>query len=136
MKKINEKDKKLIEAAFQQLERNSDYDNSPFSNKASVVLGESGKIYGGINLSLWYGACSEVIAIGNALANGERKLVTIAAAGKDAKGVSQIIVPCGNCRQLMAKHCPNIDIIIFNGKDFVKVKPSELLPYQFVPTSK
>ncbi len=136
MKKINENDKKLIEAAFKQLEKNSDYDNSPFSNKASIVMGESGKFYSGINLSLWYGACSEVIAIGSALASGERNLITIVATGKDASGKPQIIVPCGNCRQLMAKHCPNIDIIIYDGKKYVKVKPGELLPYQYVPTSK
>ena len=136
MKNISQKDKALIKECLSQLEKNSNYDNSPFSNKASLVRAKSGKIYPGINLALWYGACAEVIAIGSAFANGERELDCIVAAGYNDNNKASILSPCGNCRQLMARHCPNIDIIIEIDGKYKKVKVEELLPYGFESTSR
>lgn len=136
MKNISRKDKELIKECFIQLEKNNNYDNSPYSNKASIVRAKSGKIYPGINLALWYGACAEVIAIGSAFANGERELDCIVSSGYDKKNKPVILASCGNCRQLMARHCPNIDIIIEIDGKYKKVKVEELLPYGYEPTSR
>ena len=134
MKKITQQDKLLIKQVFEQLDKNNTYDNAPFSDKACVVCAESKKTYAGINLSLWFGACAETIAIGSAIANGERKLSTIVSAGfiNDKK---EVITPCGNCRQLMARHCPEVDIIINDNGKYIKVKPEELLPFSFTSTT-
>lgn len=135
MKNITKKDEELIKICFEQLKKNNNYDNSPFSNKAAIVRATSGKIYPGINLALWYGACGEVVAIGNAIANGERTLDCVVAAGYDDDGNPQVLSPCGNCRQLIYRHCPNMDIIIsVNGK-YKKVKVLELLPFAFDSTT-
>ena len=130
MKKITKNDELLIQQVFEQLSKNNTYDNAPFSDKACIVFASSKKTYAGINLSLWQGACAETVAIGS----GERKLETIVSAG--FVGTEKVVItPCGNCRQLMARHCPEIDIIINDNGKYVKMKPKELLPFSFTSTT-
>ena len=68
----------------------------------AAVVGESGNVYIGANVeNAAYPStmCAEAVAIGHAVASGERKLESVAVVSPDLPA----IVPCGNCRQLMAE---------------------------------
>ena len=77
---------------------------APYSHLrvGAVVVGETGKVYTGANVeNAAYPStlCAEAVAIGTAVAAGERKLETIAVISPDLKS----IYPCGQCRQRMAE---------------------------------
>ena len=68
----------------------------------AAVVGESGTVYTGVNVeNAAYPStmCAEAVAIGQAVASGERKIESVAVVSPDLPA----IVPCGNCRQLMAE---------------------------------
>ena len=76
---INSKDQKLIDAAIDVIRRNY---SSPRHTVGSAVLCSSGKIYTGVNIECCgYGPCAEPIALGTAISNGEREIMSIVAVG-------------------------------------------------------
>jgi len=122
---IDEKDKELIKAAKEVLQKNY---QEPQHTVGAAVLCSSGKIYVGINVeSCGYGPCAEPIAIGAAFTNGERILERIVAIGKQSEP-HVIIPPCGNCRQLIYNYAPECMVILSQKNNIVKVKIKELLP--------
>ena len=67
----------------------------------AALLAASGQIYTGCNFenaSFGAGICAERVALGAALAAGERKFEAIAVSGGD-----EAITPCGICRQALAE---------------------------------
>jgi len=68
----------------------------------AAVEGETGTVYTGANVeNAAYPStlCAEAVAIGQAVASGERKLRTVAVASPDLPS----IFPCGQCRQRMSE---------------------------------
>ena len=89
---------------------------------------ESGKIYTGVDIAGVHGACAEVIALGTAKASGETSFNTLVAVGGEGPG--KIQPPCGNCRQLLLEHCPQLEVILQMEQGGAKrVGVGELLPY-------
>ena len=91
----------------------------PFSNfpVGAALLGASGRIYQGVNvenISFGLTNCAERVAIGTAVAAGERVFTAIAVVSRG--GVS----PCGACRQVLAEFNPNLPIIMVDS-----LKPGE-----------
>ena len=88
----------------------------------------NGSIYKGINCDGIHGTCAEYVAIGSAIADGQKQFDTIVAVHDNVKNF--VIPPCGNCRQMMMKYCPDVKVILNdeNG-ELIKVKASDLLPY-------
>jgi cytidine deaminase len=122
---IDEKDKELIKAAKEVLQKNY---TEPQHTVGAAVLCSSGKIYVGIDIeSCGYGPCAEPIAIGAAFTNGERTIERIVAVG-GASEPYKIIPPCGNCRQLIYNYAPECMVILSHKNSIVKVKVKELLP--------
>jgi cytidine deaminase len=81
---------------------------SHFAVGAAVQTG-SGKIFKGCNvenISLRLTLCAEEVAIGAAVASGNKDLIAIAVVA-DSK---QPVMPCGACRQLLAEFNPSIEI--------------------------
>ena len=122
---IDSKDQKLIDTAIEVIQRNY---SSPRHTVGAAVLCSSGKIYTGINIeSCGYGPCAEPIAIGSAISNGEREIISIVAVGIEGDAYP-VMSPCGNCRQILFDYAPECMVIIANGSKIVKVKARNLLP--------
>ncbi len=97
----------------------------------AALLTENGKVYLGGNIessSYSLAICAERTALFKAISEGERKFKAIAVASDD----KNFCPPCGSCRQVINDLCGNIDVIMINEKEELKVKKvSELLPLPF-----
>lgn len=120
---------KLIEMARQA--RENAY--APYSNYrvGAALLAKSGKIYVGCNFenaSFGAGICAERVALGAAVAAGEREFEAVACVGADSK-----ITPCGICRQALSEfgdmsvYCSGPD----TDSEVREYTLSELLPHAF-----
>ncbi len=97
----------------------------------AALLTENGKVYLGGNIetsSYSLTICAERTAIFKAISEGERNFKSIAIASDD----KNFCPPCGSCRQVISDLCGNIDVVMINHQDELKiVKLSELLPLPF-----
>lgn len=97
----------------------------------AALLTDGGGIYTGCNVeNASYGAtmCAERVALGAALAAGQRSLRAIAVV-TDAEEPSP---PCGICRQSLAEFAPDLPVIMVNLEGRRRVVPlSRLLPGAF-----
>jgi cytidine deaminase len=103
---------------------------APYSRFAvgAAVQCRSGTIYVGTNIeNISYGltVCAERIAIGSAVAAGEREFVAIAVVADTVEP----IVPCGACRQFLAEFAPDLIIVSATLRGDQKIENlSHLLP--------
>ena len=103
---------------------------APYSKFAvgAAVQCKSGAIFAGSNIeNISYGLtiCAERIAIGSAVAAGEREFVAIAVAAD----TTEPIVPCGACRQFLAEFSPDLIIVSATLRGDRKIENlSRLLP--------
>ena len=106
---------------------------APYSKFAvgAAVQCKSGALFAGSNIeNISYGLtiCAERIAIGSAVAAGEREFVAIAMVADTIEP----IVPCGACRQFLAEFCPDLIIVSATlGGNRTIDKLSRLLPDPF-----
>ena len=103
---------------------------APYSKFAvgAAVQCKSGAIFAGSNIeNISYGLtiCAERMAIGSAVAAGEREFVAIAVAADTIEP----IVPCGACRQFLAEFSPDLIIVSATLRGDRKIENlSHLLP--------
>jgi len=72
--------------------------------------------------------CAERTAVFKAVSEGERNFKAIAVASDHP----DFITPCGACRQVLSDLCGDIDVVMVNqGNELKILKVSELLPYPF-----
>jgi cytidine deaminase len=108
--------------------RNQAY--APYSKFAvgAAVQGKSGAVFVGSNVeNVSYGLtiCAEQIAIGSAVAAGEREFAAIAVVAD----TTDPIVPCGACRQFLAEFAPDLIIVSATMRGAQKIENlSHLLP--------
>lgn len=110
---------------------------SPYSKfrVGAVVVADDGRTYTGANIeNAAYPSsnCGEATAIHSAVADGVRKIDTIAVACIDAADV-QGAYPCGRCRQIMAEF--DVDRVIVAGREGSEIREhtlDELLPNRFI----
>ena len=91
------------------------YSNFPVG---AALRGKSGRIYQGVNVenaSFGLTNCAERVAIGTAVASGEKEFTAIAVASRTG------VTPCGACRQVLAEFAPNLEIVMVDS-----LKPSEI----------
>lgn len=98
----------------------------------ACVLYCGGSVYSSLHLDNdGFDICAEPIALSNALYKQETqfdKIVSVFWNG-DNSCEPKIVSPCGNCRQIMAEHTPDLEVILLNKNgDIIKKKASELLP--------
>ncbi len=116
----------LVAAAFECLHRNFTPEKHTVG---AAVRTASGKIYTGMNIKVCaYGPCAETIAVGSALSAGDRELRTIVAV-RNKDGVSELLPPCGNCRQLLIDYGPGCVVLMpGGGEPVVRQTIRELMP--------
>jgi cytidine deaminase len=110
---------------------------APFSefHVGAALLGRNGKIYTGCNIeNSSYGLtiCAERTAIFRAYAEGVTNFRAIAVASDDDK----FTPPCGACRQVLLDLAGNIDFVMIDSKNKLKiVKLKSLLPMAFTASN-
>lgn len=108
---------------------------TPYSKFAvgACVLTDTDNIYTGCNFenaSFGLTICAERNAIGNAIANGEKKVKAIAIYSP----MQDNCTPCGACRQVLHEFCDNdedLDIIVKFGNELKIYTLKDLLPESF-----
>lgn len=128
MKKLLKEDFDLIEKAKQIIHKNYDKKNNNHTVGAALRC-KNGNIYVGVNVYTLHGACAEMIALGNAITNGEREFDCIVAVR--LYDGDKVLSPCGNCRQLLIDYMSNCDVIISADTELVKVEAKSLLPHAY-----
>ncbi len=123
--------KKLIEKAVAILPNSyAPYSKYPVG---AAVLTASGKVYQGVNIenaAYPSSICAERSAIFNAVSDGERHIIGIAVATRNAGS------PCGACRQVMREFGgKDLPVLIVNeqGELVEETNLLELLPRSFGP---
>lgn len=126
--------KELVKAAFDAMQKAY----APYSSYkvGAALLGKSGKVYSGCNVeNAAYGPtnCAERTAFFKAVSEGEREFSKIAVVGGKDGIVTDMFMPCGVCRQVMAEFCDSdFEVIVARSEDDFTVFPlSELLPFGF-----
>ncbi len=126
--------KELVTAAFAAMQNAY----APYSSYkvGAALLSKSGRLYTGCNVeNAAYGPtnCAERTAFFKAVSEGEREFVKIAVVGGKDGSVTDMFMPCGVCRQVMAEFCDgDFEIIVARSKDnFTSFALSTILPYGF-----
>ena len=128
MQPLSDSDRELIAEAQRAIRQNYDAIRENHTVGAAVRC-KSGKIYAGVNMYSMHGACAEQIALGTAVTQGEREFETIVAVrGRDG---SEIIPPCGNCRQILHDYMPECEVILHAAGRIAKIRAQELLPFAY-----
>lgn len=110
---------------------------SPYSRfrVGAALLCESGKVYTGCNIeNASFGAtnCAERTAVFKAISDGETKFKAIAITSSSEK----YTYPCGICRQVISEFSPDMDIILQDKENGIKViKASMIFPDSVIPLS-
>lgn len=128
---MNKKIKEKMFKAAAEVQKNAYVPYSDFSLGAAVLT-ENNNIYKGTNIenaSFSLSNCAERSAIFNAVSAGERKIKALLL----LTSTSNIVTPCGACRQVIKEFAAGeIEIIMMtkNGKE-LKMTSEELLPGAF-----
>lgn len=111
---------------------------APYSHYqvGAAVLADSGRVYTGCNIeNASYGLtiCAERVALGTAIAAGERHFLALAIAG----GEGTPSMPCGACRQFITEWAePSLKVTVVSGLgEQVDLTLGDLLPHPFGPKS-
>lgn len=127
-------DKELVKVAFDAMQKAY----APYSGYkvGAALLSKSGAVYTGCNIenaSYSPTNCAERTAFFKAVSEGEREFSKIAIVGGKDGVVTDMFMPCGVCRQVMAEFCDSdFRIIVARSEDDFTVFPlSELLPFGF-----
>ena len=109
---------------------------APYSGTrvGAAALTGNDRVFVGCNVeNASYGLtnCAERVAIQNAVAAGEKRIVAVAVFSPDMKGIT----PCGACRQVMAEFSPPASpglLVIVEGQKGTEAIPlGKLLPRAF-----
>ena len=104
---------------------------------AAVRMG-SGRVFTAVHLEANVGrvaVCAEAVAIGRAIAEGERDFATIVAvrhphAGEVDRRI-RVVSPCGMCRELIGDYGPEAQVIFAAGDEVGKCRVGDLLPAKY-----
>jgi cytidine deaminase len=133
MTKLTREMPKLLEAARAAKARaHAPYSGFPVG---AALLCADGTIIGGCNVenaSYPAGTCAERVALGSAVAAGQRQFAAVVIVTDAPEGTP----PCGICRQALAEFGVGIDVIAVSpdGRE-TRWTLEQLLPHPFTPTS-
>jgi cytidine deaminase len=126
---LNKGFQKLINKAME-ARLNSYAPYSKFS-VGSALITEDGNIFTGCNIenaSLGLSICAERVAIYKAVSSGYKSFKALAIIGD----TDDPCTPCGACRQVILEFSPDMEVIMTNLHQKIKItKAKELLPDMF-----
>ena len=134
----HDKDEHLLDAARSVLARRY---RPQWHSVGAALRGSSGKIYAAVNLNARYvgrvDVCAEAVALGMAIAAGEKGIDTIVAVQRPRPtGRSQsarIVPPCGVCREMFNDYAPTMTVLLPGPKgSLVRRRARDLLPERYV----
>jgi cytidine deaminase len=111
--------------------------HAPYSRfpVGAAVLGESGRVYRGVNVenaSLGLSMCAERAAVFAAVSAGERRFAALAIVTDTERPTP----PCGACRQVLREFASDLPVHLAGRGEAIESRSlSELLPHAFVPPS-
>lgn len=102
----------------------------------AVVVGADGEMFTGANVenaSYPVSSCAEATAVNTAVAQGVRRIDTVAVACVDAADIEGAY-PCGRCRQIMSEFGVSTVVVTAGpGSPVRNHTLDELLPHRFGP---
>ena len=137
-RRSHDKDEHLLDAARSVLARRY---RPQWHSVGAALRGSSGKIYAAVNLNARYvgrvDVCAEAVALGMAIAAGEKGIDTIVAVQRPRPtGRSQsarIVPPCGVCREMFNDYAPTMTVLLPGPKgSLVRRRARDLLPERYV----
>ena len=118
----------LIEQASEHLRNNY----KQYQHHVASALKCGDKVYLSLHLDTkGFDICAEPIALSNALANGETNFKYVVAVIMNKDGVTEIVSPCGNCRQMLLQYCPSVEVILKSDDGITAIAASKLLPWPY-----
>lgn len=136
--KAEDRDAQLVAAARSVLARRF---RPGWHSVGAAIRGASGRIYAAVNLNARYvgrvDTCAEAIALGMAVAAGEKGLDAAVAVQRGTRGArnprGRIVPPCGVCREMFADYAPKMTVLLPgpNGSA-VRRRAEDLLPDRYV----
>ncbi len=107
----------------------------------AAIRGKSGHIYTAVNLNAKYvgrvDVCAEAIALGMAIAAGEKGLDAVVAVQRGTRESrsprGRIVPPCGVCREMFNDYAPGMTVLMSGPKgSIVHRRAEDLLPDPYV----
>ena len=106
---------------------------------AAALRTSSGRVFTAIHLDANVGrvaVCAEAIALGMAVAAGERELESIVAVRHpkpdEADQTIRVVSPCGMCREMLTDYSPDVVVLLPDGLDGIaRATAAELLPVKY-----
>ena len=132
------RDRQLVEAARSVLLRRY---RPRWHSVGAAIRGASGRIYTAVNLNARYvgrvDVCAEAVALGMAVAAGERGLESVVAVQRGTRGSrnprGRIVPPCGVCREMFNDYAPKMIVLLPGPKGgVVRRRAEDLLPDRYV----
>lgn len=137
-KRAEERDAQLLAAARSVLKRRF---KPGWHSVGAALRGKSGRIYTAVNLNARYvgqvDVCAEAVALGMAIAAGEKELDAIVAVQRGTRGSrnprGRIVPPCGVCREMFNDYAPDLTVLLAGPKGtVVRRRAADLLPDRYV----
>ncbi len=136
--RTEDRDRQLIAAARSVLARRY---RPQWHSVGAAIRGKSGRIYTAVNLNARYvgrvDVCAEAVALGMAVAAGEKDLESVVAVQRGDRGSrsprGRIVPPCGVCREMFNDYAPKMAVLLPGPKgSLVRRRAEELLPDRYV----
>ncbi|MBI3452337.1 MAG: cytidine deaminase [Rhodospirillales bacterium] len=105
----------------------------------AAVRTRTGRVYTAVHLDTYVGrasVCAEAVAIGKALAEGDRDIECIVSVRhprpREANRDIQIVSPCGICREMLADFARGCTVIVPTEDGVARVPVADLLPNKYL----
>lgn len=130
MRELTKADRELLDAAAETIRRRY---AAGWHEIGAAVRTAGGRIITALNIDGYNSICAEAAAIARAVAEGEEDLAAVVAVRYDPEsGATQVVPPCGRCRDLISEF-GDVEVV-YPTAGGVRVAPiSELLPNPFEP---
>ncbi len=128
MARLSDRDRALVAAAAREIRRRY---RPHWHELAAAVRTKSGRVLVGLHIDAYASVCAEAAAIARAVAEGDEALETLVAVRyRPERGRTEVVTPCGTCRELIADF-GDVQVIHRDNRGLRKSPVSQLLPARY-----